>query len=97
MHPLPSDTFHVLTDELTMVKYPVFKAEGLGAFPFRSLAWNTRPAFARLASFRLLHAATLAEAYTHDEGPGFRPAPVVGNMLRPSMVPAGVVWCSTGA
>ena len=39
----------------------------------------------RLASFRLMYAAMLAEAYTHND------------VNRPSMVPSSVQWVSTGA
>jgi hypothetical protein len=39
----------------------------------------------RLASFRLMYAAMLAEAYTHND------------VNRPRMVPSSVMWVSTGA
>ena len=84
-----SVTFHVLTDQLTMEKFPQFRANGLGAFT----SWvhgagpctDGHESGYRLASFRLMYAAMLAEAYT------------VKDMQRPSMVPADVTWVSTGA
>ena len=84
-----SVTFHVLTDRLTMEKFPGFRANGLGAFT----SWvhgagpctDGHESGYRLASFRLMYAAMLAEAYT------------VKDMQRPSMVPADVTWVSTGA
>jgi hypothetical protein len=72
-----------------MEKFPEFRANGLGAFT----SWihgdgsctHGHESGIRLASFRLMYAAMLAEAYT------------VNDMQRPSMVPAGVTWESTGA
>ena len=84
-----SVTFHVLTDRLTMEKFPAFRDNGLGAFT----SWvhgagpctDGHESGYRLASFRLMYAAMLAEAYT------------VKHMQRPSWVPADVTWASTGA
>jgi hypothetical protein len=82
-------TLHVLIDRLTMEKFPEFITNGMGAFT----SWvhgagpctDGHESGFRLASFRLMYAAMLAEAYT------------VNDMQRPSMVPAGVTWASTGA
>jgi hypothetical protein len=84
-----SVTFHVLTDRLTMEKFPEFRANGLGAFT----SWvhgagpctDGHESGYRLASFRLMYAAMLAEAYT------------VNDVQRPEMIPNGVIWVSTGA
>ena len=81
-----SVTFHVLTDQLTLHKFPEFEANGLGAFT----AWVPGAGMGhegglRLASFRLMYAAMLAKAYTHND------------VNRPIMVPSSVKWVSTGA
>jgi hypothetical protein len=81
-----SVTFHVLTDELTLHKFPEFKDNGLGAFTtWIPGAGMGHEGGLRLASFRLMYAAMLAEAYTHND------------VNRPSMVPSSVMWVSTGA
>ena len=75
-----SVSFHVLTDQGTLHKFPEFGANGLGAFT----TWVPGAGMGheggnRLASFRLMYAAMLAEAYTHND------------VNRPSMVPSSVV------
>ena len=81
-----SVSFHVLTDQGTLHKFPEFGAYGLGAFT----TWVPGAGMGheggnRLASFRLMYAGMLAEAYTHND------------VKRPSMVPPTVNWVSTGA
>ena len=81
-----SVSFHVLTDQGTLHKFPEFGAYGLGAFT----TWGPGAGMGheggnRLASFRLMYAGMLAEAYTHND------------VKRPSMVPPTVNWVSTGA
>jgi len=81
-----SVTFHVLTDQVTLHKFPEFEANGLGAFTtWVPGAGMGHEGGLRLASFRLMYAAMLAEAYTHND------------VNRPSMVPPTVKWVSTGA
>ena len=83
---MKSVTFHVLTDQLTLHTFPEFKANGLGAFTtWVPGAGMGHEGSLRLASFRLMYAAMLAEAYTHND------------VNRPSMVPSSVMWVSTGA
>ena len=81
-----SVSFHVLTDQGTLHKFPEFGANGLGAFTtWVPGAGMGHEGGLRLASFRLMYAAMLAEAYTHND------------VNRPSMVPPTVKWVSTGA